>query len=57
MDQPPKKFGPQIMIVSCSDDQKQWADFKKLGIPILGTEFVLTGLLRHELLLEEFILS
>ncbi|KAK4311781.1 hypothetical protein Pmani_016738 [Petrolisthes manimaculis] len=55
--QPPKKFGPQILIVSCQDDQKHWPNFKRLGIPILGTEFVLTGLLRHELLLDEFLLS
>ena len=54
---PPKKYEPQIRIISCPEDKKLWASFRSLGIPILGVEFILTGLLRHELLLEEFVLS
>lgn len=54
LDMPPKKYAPQVRILSCTEDEHQWTSFKHLGIPILGTEFILTGLLRHELLLDEF---
>nr|XP_045581871.1 uncharacterized protein LOC123745398 isoform X1 [Procambarus clarkii] len=54
LDMPPKKYAPQVRIVSCPEDKKLWTSYKNLGIPILGTEFILTGLLRHELLLDEF---
>ncbi|XP_063871217.1 mucin-5AC-like isoform X3 [Scylla paramamosain] len=54
---PPRKYAPQIRIISCPEDKRLWPSFKSLGIPILGVEFILTGLLRHELLLEEFVLN
>ncbi|XP_042219191.1 uncharacterized protein LOC121864213 [Homarus americanus] len=57
LDMPPKKYAPQLRIVSCLEDKHQWTSFKKMGIPILGTEFILTGLLRHELLLDDFYLE
>lgn len=57
LDMPPKRYAPQVRIVSCPEDKKHWAVFKKLGIPVLGTEFILTGLLRHELLLDDFVLG
>lgn len=53
----PKKYAPQIRIISCGQDKRMWPAFKSLGIPILGEEFILTGLLRHELLLDEFVLG
>lgn len=53
----PKKYEPQIRIISCPEDRKLWPAFTSLGIPILGVEFILTGLLRHELLLDEFVLE
>ena len=57
LDNPPKKYSSEIRIISCEEDKKLWNSFKRISIPIFGTEFVLTGLLRHELLLEEFNLS
>ncbi|XP_045126310.1 mediator of DNA damage checkpoint protein 1-like [Portunus trituberculatus] len=54
---PPRKYAPQIRIISCLEDKHLWPSFKSLGIPILGVEFILTGLLRHELLLEDFVLN
>ncbi|XP_063594187.1 uncharacterized protein LOC134771121 [Penaeus indicus] len=57
MDVPPKRYSPEIRIISCAEDKNQWGAFKKLQIPVLGTEFILTGLLRHQLLLDDFILA
>ncbi|XP_047484577.1 uncharacterized protein LOC125036181 [Penaeus chinensis] len=57
MDVLPKRYSPEIRIISCAEDKNQWGAFKKLQIPVLGTEFILTGLLRHQLLLDDFILA
>ncbi|XP_066969795.1 mediator of DNA damage checkpoint protein 1-like isoform X2 [Macrobrachium rosenbergii] len=57
LDMPPKRYAPQIRIVSCPEDKGLWTTFQRVGIPILGTEFILTGLLRHQLLLDEFVLT
>ncbi|XP_068244269.1 mediator of DNA damage checkpoint protein 1-like isoform X3 [Palaemon carinicauda] len=57
LDMPPKRYAPQIRIVSCPEDKGQWTSFQRIGIPVLGTEFILTGLLRHQLLLDEFVLT
>nr|XP_027229686.1 mediator of DNA damage checkpoint protein 1-like [Penaeus vannamei] len=57
MDVPPKRYSPEMRIISCPEDKNQWGAFKKLQIPVLGTEFILTGLLRHQLLLDDFVLA
>ncbi|XP_064115508.1 uncharacterized protein LOC135221698 [Macrobrachium nipponense] len=57
LDMPPKRYAPQIRVVSCPEDKGLWTTFRRVGIPILGTEFILTGLLRHQLLLDEFVLT
>ncbi|XP_042879397.1 uncharacterized protein LOC122257910 [Penaeus japonicus] len=57
LDVPPKKFSQEIRIISCPEDKNHWSTFKRLQIPVLGTEFILTGLLRQQLLLDDFVLA
>ncbi|KAK7081436.1 hypothetical protein SK128_024035, partial [Halocaridina rubra] len=54
LDAAPKRYAPEIRIISCPTDKGLWGNFRRVGIPILGTEFILTGLLRHQLLLDDF---
>ncbi|CAL4121208.1 unnamed protein product, partial [Meganyctiphanes norvegica] len=50
----PKSAHDKVLVVSCEDDKRQWGTFKKKNIPIVSFEFVLTGLLRHKILIEEY---
>ncbi|XP_023220548.1 kinesin-related protein 4-like [Centruroides sculpturatus] len=43
----PTRFSDRLLIVSCPEDLKTCAHAAKCGIPVVGTEYLLTGLLRH----------
>lgn len=51
---PPKFAAPKSIIVSCDEDKKNWSSFKKLKLTIVDKEFILTGLLRQKIMLDEF---
>ncbi|CAG2210379.1 MDC1 [Mytilus edulis] len=44
----PKKGGDNIVIVSCPDDGSLCTAAIKAGIPVVNSEFILTGILRQE---------
>lgn len=44
----PKKGGDNIVIVSCPDDGSLFTAAIKAGIPVVNSEFILTGILRQE---------
>ncbi|XP_063439986.1 mediator of DNA damage checkpoint protein 1-like isoform X2 [Mytilus trossulus] len=44
----PKKGGDNIVIVSCPDDESLCTAAIKAGIPVVNSEFILTGILRQE---------
>ncbi|XP_067135158.1 putative leucine-rich repeat-containing protein DDB_G0290503 isoform X2 [Centruroides vittatus] len=43
----PTRFSDRLLIVSCPEDLKTCGHAAKCGIPVVGTEYLLTGLLRH----------
>ena len=45
----PLKSKPETVVISCPEDQSLWSAAAKAGVPVVGAEFVLTGLLRQEL--------
>ncbi|KAL7644575.1 UNVERIFIED_CONTAM: hypothetical protein RMT77_004112 [Armadillidium vulgare] len=54
LEMPPKFAAPKSIIVSCDEDKKNWSSFKKLKLTIVDKEFILTGLLRQKIMLDEF---
>ncbi|XP_052067194.1 mediator of DNA damage checkpoint protein 1-like isoform X2 [Mytilus californianus] len=44
----PKKGGDNIVIVSCPDDESLCTAVMKAGVPVVNSEFILTGILRQE---------
>jgi hypothetical protein len=53
----PTEFDSNVLVVSCADDQAEWAPLVALGFTIYSNELVLTGILRQELDLSENILK
>ncbi|KAB7497707.1 Mediator of DNA damage checkpoint protein 1 [Armadillidium nasatum] len=54
LEMPPTFAAPKSIIVSCDEDKKNWSSFKKLKLTIVNKEFILTGLLRQKIMLDEF---
>ncbi|XP_041484152.1 mediator of DNA damage checkpoint protein 1-like [Lytechinus variegatus] len=50
----PTKHIPQLVIVSCDGDKSLWAGPRKAGIPVVSSEFILTGILRQAILLDDY---
>ncbi|CAG5118782.1 unnamed protein product [Candidula unifasciata] len=50
----PSKPQDKLVVISCAEDQPLCLPAIKAGIPVVGTEFILTGILRQELDLESF---
>ena len=48
---PTKASGAHTVVVSCEADKGQWAVPSRAGIPLISAEFILTGILRQEILL------
>ena len=44
----PKKGGDNIVVVSCPDDESLCSAALKAGVPVVNSEFILTGILRQE---------
>lgn len=44
----PTRFADNTVIISCPEDLKTCKHAAKCGIPIVGTEYLLTGLLKYE---------
>ncbi|XP_076036973.1 uncharacterized protein LOC143022575 [Oratosquilla oratoria] len=50
IDNLPKIASENFFVVSCADDKKKFTKMKQDGFQIVGTEFILTGLLQQKLL-------
>nr|XP_054772370.1 LOW QUALITY PROTEIN: mediator of DNA damage checkpoint protein 1-like [Lytechinus pictus] len=50
----PTKPIPQLVLVSCDGDKSLWAGPRKAGIPVVSSEFILTGILRQAILLDDY---
>ncbi|KAA0185041.1 hypothetical protein HAZT_HAZT003708 [Hyalella azteca] len=48
LERPPRSHYPGVVVVSCAEDNKRCSSFRKLNIPVVSVEFVLTGILRAE---------
>ncbi|XP_071511566.1 uncharacterized protein [Diadema antillarum] len=53
----PTKSTPKAVVVSCETDKSLWSVASRAGIPVVSSEFILTGILRQEILLDQFKLS
>ena len=43
----PRKYSDKLIVISCVDDAKLCKNLYKLEIPVVSSEFVMTGVLRH----------
>ncbi|XP_072170057.1 uncharacterized protein [Diadema setosum] len=53
----PTKSTPKAVVISCEADKSLWSAASRAGVPIVSSEFILTGILRQEILLDQFKLS
>ncbi|KAF2364349.1 Forkhead-associated (FHA) domain [Trinorchestia longiramus] len=56
LERQPRSFYESIVVVSCLQDKKLWPTFRKLNIPIVSTEFILSGILRSEVSIDSNLL-
>ncbi|XP_062609764.1 mediator of DNA damage checkpoint protein 1-like isoform X2 [Saccostrea cucullata] len=52
----PKKAGERVVIISCPEDKGVCEAAVKAGVTIVNAEFILTGILRQEIAIENYIL-
>ncbi|CAC5396244.1 MDC1 [Mytilus coruscus] len=52
----PKKGGDNVVIVSCPDDESLCTAAIKAGVPVVNSEFILTGILRQEVNINSYTL-
>ena len=50
----PRRYRDNIIVVSCDNDLHDCTQFISLNIPVVSSEFILTGILRHEILTEPY---
>ncbi|KAM7319309.1 hypothetical protein ACRRTK_022421 [Alexandromys fortis] len=53
----PHSYKPQRVVVTCTEDLPRCAVPSRLGLPLLSSEFLLTGVLKQEATPEAFVLS
>ena len=51
---PPKVHDSHTIVVSCEDDKKLWTSAARLGLDVVGAEFIMTGLLRQQRMVKRF---
>lgn len=50
----PRKFEDRLIVISCDDDAAQCRALVDCGIPVVTSEFLLTGVLRQEVDVEVY---
>lgn len=50
----PRSKEDNVLVISCQDDQDACQAAIAYGIPVYSAELLLTGVLRHELLLDQY---
>ncbi|KAL6051900.1 hypothetical protein STEG23_000264, partial [Scotinomys teguina] len=53
----PHSYKPHRVVITCTEDLPQCAIPSRLGLPLLSSEFLLTGVLKQEATPEAFVLS
>ena len=50
----PNKVSEDTVVISCPEDEKVCGPALKAGLPVVGAEFILTGVLRQEIDLQTY---
>lgn len=47
VDSMPRKYSDKLIVISCFDDTNLCKNLHALEVPVVSSEFVMTGVLRH----------
>lgn len=56
LSQVPTRAAEKTLVISCEEDKVFWKPALKAGVPIVSAEFVLTGILKQEVNIEQYLI-